>query len=99
MNKPWFLRSKKLGDYSHLRWQDFNELRAKVSGSVNRVIDRYPHCGWGRIKDAALRAIEKLAEKHHCTSERNTEGGHICIYRKGDPVFALRIGSYSRHRV
>jgi len=29
--KPWFLKSKKLGDYSHLRWKDFNELRETVS--------------------------------------------------------------------
>lgn len=93
--KPWFLRSKQLGDYSHLRWKDFNELRSVVSDGVSE----YPGSSWKKIKLAALVALGELAVKHKCTFKLNAEGGHICIYRNGDPVFALRIGNYSRHRV
>jgi hypothetical protein len=95
MHKPWFLRSKKLGDYSHLRRNEFNELREMVSEEVNE----YAESSWKKIKDAALIALCHLARKHNCTFQFDAEGGHICIYKKKDPVFALRIGSYTRHRV
>ncbi len=95
MHKPWFLRSKKLGDYSHLRRKEFNELLDLVSEEVNKYAD----CDWKAIKDAALIALCHLAQKHHCTFQFDVQGGHICIYQKADPVFALRIGSYARHRV
>jgi hypothetical protein len=95
-NKPWFLRSKRLGDYSHLRWNDFNELRSVVSEAVAA---EYAYSSWRKIKDAALTALEELARKHHCGFRRDAEGGHICIYKRREPVFALRIGNYSRHRV
>jgi hypothetical protein len=95
MNKPWFLRSKKLGDYSHLRRKEFNELREMVSDAVREYADS----SWKKIKTAALVALADLAKKHRCTFRFNAEGGHICIYKDGVPVFALRIGNYSRHRV
>jgi len=95
MNKPWFLRSKKLGDYSHLRWKEFNELRETVSDGVRP----YSSSNWKTIKTAALIALADLAKKHHCKFRFNAEGGHICIYHDKAPVFALRIGNYSRHRV
>ena len=93
--KPWFLRAKKFGDYSHLRWNDFNELRDTVSDAVREHSDS----GWKKIKTAALIALAELGEKHGCSFNFNVEGGHICLYKDGDPVFALRIGAYSRHRV
>jgi hypothetical protein len=94
-SKPWFLRSKRLGDYSHLRWDDFRELREVVSDAVAKYADS----SWRKIKNAALTALEDLAKKHHCGSLRDAEGGHVCIYKNEEPVFALRIGNYSRHRV
>jgi len=93
--KPWFLKSKKLGDYSHLRWKDFKELRDTVSFGVQE----YSGSSWKKIKTAALIALCDLADKHHCAFRFNAEGGHVCIYNNGEPVFALRIGNYSRHRV
>jgi hypothetical protein len=95
MGKPWFLRSKKLGDYSHLRRKEFNELREIVS----RAVREYADSNWKKVITAALIALAELAEKHRCKFRFNAEGGHICIYRKKEPVFALRIGSYARHRV
>jgi hypothetical protein len=95
MNKPWFLRSKKLGDYSHLRRKEFNELREMVSGAVREYADS----SWKKQRDAALIALCNLAKKHNCTFRFGAEGGHICIYKDADPAFALRIGSYARHRV
>jgi hypothetical protein len=97
--KPWFLKAKKLGDYSHLRWKDFNELRGMVSDRVAAVVREHSHPSWRRIKRAALDALEDLAKQHHCSSRFDAEGGHICIYKNREPVFALRIGNYSRHRV
>jgi len=97
--KPWFLKSKKLGDYSHLRRKDFNELREIVSSAVAAVAREHPHPNWKKVKTAALIAVADLAKKHHCKFRFNAEGGHICIYKDGAPVFALRIGNYSRHRV
>jgi hypothetical protein len=93
--KPWFLKSKKLGDYSYLRRNDFNELRSVVSKAVRE----YSESGWKKIKAAALIALAELAQKHYCTFRVNAEGGHICMYKNRDPVFALRIGNYGRHRV
>ncbi len=95
MSKPWFLRAKTLGDYSHLMRNDFNELRETVS---NAVTD-FSISDWKSIKTAALIALAELAKKHRCTFKFNIEGGHICIYKGADPVFALRIGGYARHRV
>jgi hypothetical protein len=95
MNKPWFLRSKKLGDYSHLRRKEFNELREIVSHAVREYADS----NWKKQRVAALIALSDLAKKHNCTFRFGAEGGHICIYKETDPVFALRIGSYARHRV
>ena len=95
MNKPWFLRSKKIGDYSHLRRKEFNELRETVSDAVREHADS----SWKMIKTAALVALADLAEKHRCKVQFNREGGHICFYKHKVPVFALRIGNYSRHRV
>jgi hypothetical protein len=95
MSKPWFLRSKKLGDYSHLRRKEFNELR----GTVSKAVNEYADSNWKRKRDAALIALCHLARKHNCTFKFDVEGGHICIYKKREPVFALRIGSYARHRV
>ena len=96
-SKPWFLRSKKLGDYSHLQRKDFNELREVISEQIKQrdiaISD------WKNIRTAALIALADLAAKHHCKFEFNVEGGHICIYKNREPVFALRIGSHSRHRV
>jgi hypothetical protein len=99
MSKPWFLRSKKLGDYSHLRRKEFNELREMVSDAVAETVREHSHPGWKEIKGSALDAIARLARKRHCSSRQNEEGGHICVYYHDDPVFALRIGNYSRHRV
>lgn len=84
--KPWFLRSKTLGDYSHLRWKDFNELREVVSDGVRD----YAGSNSKKITTAALLALADLAKKHHCKFEFNAEGGHICIYKDKAPVFALR---------
>jgi hypothetical protein len=95
MHKPWFLRSKKLGDYSHLRRKEFNELREVVSEAVRE----YANSNWKKQRDAALVALARLARKHNCTYQFHAEGGHICIYKKVHPVFALRIGAYARHRV
>jgi hypothetical protein len=97
--KPWFLKSKKLGDYSYLRRNDFNELREIVGAAVAEVARKHSHPSWKKVKTAALVALSDLAKKHHCTFRFNAEGGHICIYKDEDPVFALRIGNYSRHRV
>jgi hypothetical protein len=99
MNKPWFLRSKKLGDYSHLRRKEFNELREIISKSVALEAKKHRHPKWSNIRAAALVALRHLARKHNCTFQFDAEGGHICIYKKAEPVFALRIGSYARHRV
>ncbi len=97
--KPWFLRGKKFGDYSHLRRDHFNELREMVSDKVAAVAREHSHPSWRRIKAAALDALADLAEEHHCSYRLDAEGGHICIYKDRMPVFALRIGNYSRHRV
>jgi hypothetical protein len=84
-----------MGDYSHLRRREFNELREVVSEAVRR----YANSNWKKQRDAALVALARLARKHNCTYQFDAEGGHICIYKKADPVFALRIGAYARHRV
>jgi hypothetical protein len=98
-HKPWFLKSKKLGDYSHLRRKDFNELRNTIRDAVASLVREHSDPNWKRIKDAALEAVGNLARNHHCKTRLNKEGGHICIYKNEIPVFALRIGNYSRHRV
>jgi hypothetical protein len=95
MNSPWFLRRKKLGDYSHLRRKEFNGLRETVSEAVRD----FSNSNWKTIKTVALIALADLAKKYHCKFRFNAEGGHICIYKKADPVFALRIGAYARRRV
>ena len=97
--KPWFLKAKKVGDYSHLLRKDFNELRSTISKTIEMVASKHSHPNWKRIKNAALVALCELATKHGCTFRFNAEGGHVCIYKDRDPVFALRIGNYSRHRV
>jgi hypothetical protein len=95
VNKPWFLRAKKLGDYSHLRRNEFNELR----DVVREAVEEYADPSWKTIKTAAIIALAELAKKHRCKFRFDAEGGQICIYKNKEPVFALRIGSYSRHRV
>lgn len=98
-HKPWFLKSKKLGDYSHLRWKDFNELREIVTQAVEEEFHKHSHINWKRIKDAVLTALCRLAMDHNCEPKLNAEGGDICFYHLKKPVFALRIGNYARHRV
>ena len=66
---------------------------------VSKAVRDFSSSNWKTIRTAALVALADLAEKHHCKFRFNAEGGHICIYKDEAPVFALRIGNYSRHRV
>jgi hypothetical protein len=91
-NKPWFLRSWKIGEMSYLPKKAFRELRRTVYESLdeNDVRSR----NWQKMKDSVVEALVGLAEKHHCGYEYNSEGGNICIYKNKKPVFALRVGHY-----
>jgi hypothetical protein len=91
-NKPWFLRSWKIGEMSYLPKRAFRELRRTVYESLDKHDVRSRN--WQRMKDSVLEALADLAKKHHCGYEFNSEGGNICIYKSKRPVFAIRIGHY-----
>lgn len=94
--KPWFLKEKKrLGDWSHLRRKDLNELLAKTSVALSEAHDKGGRFTGRKVKETVLEALCEVAHAHRCIPKLGKEGGDICFYYHHEPVFAFRIGTYS----
>ncbi len=102
-HKPWFLRNKlkhgSIGEWSHLTRHDLFELLDSVDKEIAELYQKRRHPRWSKVREAALEGLSHLAEKHRCVAKLNTEGGDICFYYHGEPVFSLRIGAYVKPAV
>jgi hypothetical protein len=102
-HKPWFLMNKlkhgSIGEWSHLTREDLFELLYSVDKEIAELYREHHHHKFGRIRKTALKALERLAQRHHCVPKLNAEGGDVCFYYHDEPVFALSVRGYMRDTV